>query len=281
MKKNLSQEDVENLPYYDFMSYMGASFFQLGGPGSMEQLAELCHIDSTKKVLEVGCGTGFNACNIARKFGCSIVGVDIAQVSIEMARVKAKKEGLEKLVEFRAGDAYDLPFEPDAFDVVITGFVSQFLDMGKAFREFTRVLKPGGLVGINEMYKDSDIPKKEGKEIQDVEDMLKGLTKLPFVLNSPEEWKEKFENAGLEDVQIIKSRDYLGFRDAPIIIKEMGGWWELLKVFWRMIKYSIISRKTRDRFSKLQKVKFIFLRKKSTAKYVGYLLGVGRKPLLE
>jgi ubiquinone/menaquinone biosynthesis C-methylase UbiE len=82
-KEDFSLEDVENLSYYDFMSHLGASFFQLGGPKSIERLAELCYIDKNKKVLEVWCGTRFIFCHIAKKFGCSITGIDIAKVSIE------------------------------------------------------------------------------------------------------------------------------------------------------------------------------------------------------
>jgi ubiquinone/menaquinone biosynthesis C-methylase UbiE len=76
------------------------------------------------------------------------------------------------LVEFRVGDAYDLPFESDTFDAVITAFVSQFLNMRRACKEFVKVLRPDGYVGINEMYKDGDIPPNEADENQDVEDIL-------------------------------------------------------------------------------------------------------------
>lgn len=277
--KNLSLEEVENLSYYDFMSYLGASFFQLGGPKSMERLAESCQIDRDEKVLEVGCGSGLNACRIAQKFGCSVLGVDIAEVSVELARDRAGKEGLGGLVEFRVGDAYNLPFGPDTFDVVITGFVSQFFDAEKAFREFARVLRPGGLLGVNEMYKDQEIPPKEAEEIQEVEDLLKDLTRLPFQLHTPEDWRRCFEDAGFGDVQIRKSKEYLGLKDTPYIIREMGGWGGFLPVLGRMLKYYLLSKKIRNRFQQLQKVKAVFMRKRSTSRHVGYVLATGRKPL--
>ena len=49
--------------------------------------------------------------------------------TIIFKRWKAENENFTDTVEFRVGDAYDLPFEDNTFDVVITQFVSQFFDM--------------------------------------------------------------------------------------------------------------------------------------------------------
>jgi ubiquinone/menaquinone biosynthesis C-methylase UbiE len=278
VKKTLSIKEVEELSYYDFMSYLGASFFQIGGPSSTLRLAEQCHILVDSRVLEVGCGTGYNAVLIAKKFGCTVVGVDIAELSIEKARERAIKEGLTDRIKFQVGDAYDLSFDDKSFDVVITEFVSQFLNTKKVFKEFMRVLKLGGYVGINEMYKDRGIPNQPAKQIQEAEELIASLTNLPFQLNTPEYWRNLFEESGLVKVEINKSREFLGLRDSPQIIREMGGYRELLKVMWRMLKYWVRSKKSRSRFMGLQKVKSVFLRKKSTSRHVGYILGSGMKP---
>ncbi|MHA2219546.1 MAG: methyltransferase domain-containing protein [Candidatus Hodarchaeales archaeon] len=277
-EKSLSLKEVEELSYYDFMSYLGASFFQIGGPSSTLRLAKQCHIGNDSRVLEVGCGTGYNAALITKKFGCIVVGVDIAQLSIKKARERAKHEGLTDRLDFQIGNAYNLSFDDESFDVVITEFVSQFLDMKKALNEFMRVLKPGGHVGINEMYKESDIPNQPAMQIHEAEELIAKLTELPFKLNTPEHWRNLFEEAGLVEVELNKSREFLGLRDSHHIIREMGGFREILKVMWRMLKYWILSKKSRSRFRGLQKVKSVFLRKKSTSPHVGYILGSGKKP---
>ncbi|MDM7919311.1 MAG: methyltransferase domain-containing protein, partial [Methanosarcina sp.] len=84
-KKWLSVKEAEALGYYDFMSYLGVPYYHIGGLVSTRKLAELCRVDSTKKVLMVGCGEGFSACYLARKIGCDVVGIDIAELSIEKA----------------------------------------------------------------------------------------------------------------------------------------------------------------------------------------------------
>ena len=95
-------------------------------------------------------------------------------------------------MEFRVGDAYSLPFKSGTFDAVITEFVSQFLDREKAFKEFARVLKQGAYLGVNELYKEKEIPSKAAEEIANVEKIFPEITRLPFYLLLPEKWEEEF-----------------------------------------------------------------------------------------
>lgn len=280
-KKWLSIKEAEALGYYDFMSYLGVPYYHTGGLVSSKKLANLCRIDSTKKVLMVGCGTGFSACYIARKIGCEVVGIDIAELSIEKAKERARRQGISDRIEFRVGDAYALPFEDGTFDAVITEFVSQFLDRGRAFKEFARVLKPGGYVGINEIYKEESIPTKAAKEIAYAEKMFEEITGLLFSPPTPEEWKKGLEEGGLKDVNVRKFRPSPSLGEVKALIEEMGGIWRLVLYFaelmLKMGKYSLFSRKIRYRFKLLGKGKKILLRKKSTSKYVGYVLATGIK----
>ena len=280
---SLSIQEIEALGYYDFMSYLEGPYFHIGGLVSTEKMAELCRLDGNKKVLMVGCGTGFSACYLAKKVGCFVLGVDIAELSIEKAKERAKREELEGKTEFRVGDAYALPFETGTFDAVITEFVSQFLDRDRVFREFARVLKPGGCVGINEMYREKEIPVKAAEKIAHAEKIFGELTGLPFTLPTPEEWKQDLEKAGLEEVRVRKYRPGASLEEVKKLVWAMGGTLEFARYFSsvavKMIKYMLVSKKIRQRFRKLGEGKKILLRKKSTAKYVGYVLAEGTKPL--
>ncbi|KGK99748.1 ubiquinone biosynthesis methyltransferase UbiE [Methanococcoides methylutens] len=280
-ENDLSMKEIEDLGYYDFMSYLGVPYFHVGGLTSTERLAELCQVNKDSKVLMVGCGTGFSACFVAQRFGCSVVGVDIAEVSIRKAKERAKSLGLGERVEFRMGDAYDLPFEPDTFDVVITEFVAQFLDTNRAFREFVRVLKPGGMVGINEMYMDADIPPSIAEEILEAEHIFGEITQLPFSLPSPEEWKQWLEKAGLSDVQVHKNKISVSLKEFKLVTRTIGGFGEFARLFMSlmigMARYTISSKTIRNRFRQLSKGKRILMRNRSTSKHVGYVLAVGRK----
>jgi len=280
-KKWLSVKEAEALGYYDFMSYLGVPYYHTGGLTSTKKLAELCRIDRTKKVLMVGCGTGFSACYLAKKTGCEVVGIDIAELSIEKAKERARRQGISERAEFRVGDAYALPFEAGTFDAVITEFVSQFLDRDRAFKEFARVLKPGSYVGINEMYKEERIPPKAAEEIAHAEKVFVEITGLPFSLPTPEEWKRELEEEELKEVNVRKFRPSPGLGEVKALIEGMGGSWKFVRysaeLILKMGKYALFSRKIRHRFKRLGEGKKILLRKKSTSKYLGYVLATGIK----
>lgn len=96
-------------------------------------------------VLDVGCGNGFFARDMAGSVGRSgnVHGIDGSSAIIEMAR-NACPAG-----EFRTGDATDLPYGEEMFDVVTASQVLCFIaNMEPAVREMYRVLKPGGRIVI-------------------------------------------------------------------------------------------------------------------------------------
>lgn len=280
-QNTLSIKEIEKLSYYDLMGYLDVPFFQIGGLSSTEKLGELCRIGKDTNVLVVGCGTGFNACHLARKFGCRLVGVDIAEEAIKKANERAENGNLTDTVEFRVGNAYDLPLEDNTFDVVITQFVSQFLNMEKALNEFTRVLKTGGRVGINEMFKDREMPPKIAEKIMEAERIIGEITELPFTIHTSDEWRGYLENAGLKEIEINENRSSMSPSDAPQLFREIGGIGKFIKLIAKMTKVTLFSKVIRKRFKKLDKAKKIMigvpLVKTATSKHIGYILGVGSK----
>ena len=81
-----------------------------------KEMIELCRIEKGKLILDVGCGTGKTSCYITKKYGCSVVGVDISKKMISWSQKRAIREGLEDKIEFRVSDAQNLPFEDRIFD---------------------------------------------------------------------------------------------------------------------------------------------------------------------
>ena len=96
-------------------------------------------------LLEVGCGTGVlvrRAVEIVRPAG-SVTGLDLSTSMLSVAERKAPD------ALFQQGNAMDLPFSSETFDVVIASFVLMFVpDQSLAVREMWRVLKPGGRLVI-------------------------------------------------------------------------------------------------------------------------------------
>jgi hypothetical protein len=159
----------------------------------------------------------------------------------------------------------------------LTVFVSQFLDKECAFPGFVRVMKNGGFLGINEMYKTDEIPPEAIDSVLEGERVFQGLTELPFTLNSPSEWRRLFESASLVDVKIEEYNSIIQRRNSLKIIEEFGGWGKLIKTLGKILVLYAKSRKLRSRFGKISKGKRLLLRDNAASKYIGYILVVGRK----
>ena len=102
------------------------------------------------RVLDVCCGSGASAIPAAEIVGPggSVLGVDLAEYLLELARTKAKKRALEN-INFQNGDMTNLPFDDDSFDAVVCVFGIFFVpDMETALRELKRVVRPGGRLAI-------------------------------------------------------------------------------------------------------------------------------------
>ena len=94
-------------------------------------------------VLDVGCGPGTITADMG-SLGVEVIGIDAAADVVEKARALG--------VDARVGDAYNLDFPDDSFDVVHAHQTLQHLARPvDALREFRRVVKPGGVVGVRDV----------------------------------------------------------------------------------------------------------------------------------
>lgn len=99
-----------------------------------------------KTVLDYCCGNGEMALLIAKAGAKKTIGIDISDVSIENAKMHAKKNGCDTAAEFFVMDAENITFEDNYFDIVHINGVLHHLDLRKAYRELSRVLKEDGKI---------------------------------------------------------------------------------------------------------------------------------------
>jgi ubiquinone/menaquinone biosynthesis C-methylase UbiE len=110
-------------------------------------------LDHFAKVLEIAPGPGFMAIELARLGDCEVTGIDISGSFVRIASEKAAKSGVR--VDFRQGDAADLPFADDTFD--LTYCVAAFKNFSRpleAMAEMRRVIKLGGTALIYDLRPD-------------------------------------------------------------------------------------------------------------------------------
>jgi len=131
-------------------------------------------------VLEVAPGPGYFAIELAKLGGYRITGLDISHTFVEIARRNAADAGVD--VDFRHGNASDMPFENASFDYLLCrAAFKNFSQPIRALQEMHRVLKPGGRALIIDLRKDAPV-KGVSKA---VDDMRLGrvnsvITKLTF-----------------------------------------------------------------------------------------------------
>ena len=117
-----------------------------------ERTADRAELSAGDAALDVCCGTGDLALELARRVGPGgrVVGCDFSERMLELARTKA--DGASAGVGFEWADALELPYRDGEFDAVTVGFgVRNLADLDLGLREMARVLKPGGRLAILEI----------------------------------------------------------------------------------------------------------------------------------
>ena len=101
------------------------------------------------KVLDLACGPGFTACELARAVGDGdVTGIDINEELIATAHQAKASEGVEN-VSFALGNLYNLDLPENSFDFVYARFVFQHLEKPElALSNVWKILKPGGVLCI-------------------------------------------------------------------------------------------------------------------------------------
>lgn len=139
-------KDIERLTPEDLAP---VDEFHIRGRAATLELAHAAGIDSTKQVLDVGCGVGGSSRCLAREFGCRVTGIDLTDEYCRVAAMLSERIGLSALVSYRHGDALNLPFAGDTFDVLWTEHAATNIpNKTGLYREMYRVLKPGGTLAI-------------------------------------------------------------------------------------------------------------------------------------
>jgi demethylmenaquinone methyltransferase/2-methoxy-6-polyprenyl-1,4-benzoquinol methylase len=112
-----------------------------------------------EKILEIGFGTGHCLVSLAKAVGPAggVIGVDLSEGMLAVARDRLRQEGLTERVDLHAGDAAKLDFlESNSLDGVFMSFTLELFDnpeIPRVLQECQRHLKPGGRIAIVSMTK--------------------------------------------------------------------------------------------------------------------------------
>lgn len=143
----------------EIVSRLLGDSFHPGGAALTERLGQLLALTPESCVLDVASGKGTSAVIITQRFGCTVVGVDLSAQNVAHAAAEAQRLGLAGRLRFEVGDAEQLPLSEASVDAIICECAfCTFPDKRRAAREFARVLKPGGRVGLSDITRSPGPP---------------------------------------------------------------------------------------------------------------------------
>ena len=250
--------DVRALDPYTFLAVLGKRVIHPGGRRSTEELFNLAHLQAGQKVLDVGCGVGTTAIQMARRFGVTVTAVDISPIMLERARTNVQRVGLAQEIEVEQGDILALRFRGSTFDRVIAEAVTMFVDRQRAAGELVRVCRPGGMVLATEFFWRQP-PTDEAREI------FLGQVCPGMQLDQLDGWVRIYKDAGLSAVEV---------RSGPFEMMTPRGFIQdegLANALACMLRGL-------SRAAYLRKMAWLMPRISRAVPYLGYILIAGVKP---
>lgn len=139
----------------DAVALLLGDSYHPGGPTLTRRLAAALALAPGEWVLDVASGRGTTALLLAQEHDVDVDGVDLSPANVTLATGAASAAGLIGRVRFTLGDAERLPFPDGVFDAVVCECAfCTFPDKRAAAAEMTRVLRPGGRLGITDVTAD-------------------------------------------------------------------------------------------------------------------------------
>ncbi|MCA8057383.1 MULTISPECIES: methyltransferase domain-containing protein [Burkholderia cepacia complex] len=186
--------------------------FHLGGLDATIQLARQVPIGPNFAVLDVGCGLGGSSRYLAETYGCTVLGIDLTEEYVSVASDLSAWTGCGNSVRFLKASALEMPVGDAQFDLVWTQHVQMNVPKKRElYREFGRVLKPGGVLLFHEVFLGSAEPVRYP--------VPWASEKSISFLTTPREARDQIEAAGF----VIDKWDDVSERDATSLRRVAEG----------------------------------------------------------
>ncbi len=127
-----------------YEAVFGENFISTGGAKTTAEILPLLGLQPGMRVLDIGCGIGGSAFQMARDYGVHVLGVDLSKNMLTLARQRCQKAGLEHLISFEHGNILD-DDRQEVFDVVYSRDAFLHIhDKKRLLQVIRRLLRSGG-----------------------------------------------------------------------------------------------------------------------------------------
>lgn len=139
MKENKYDDKI----FYEKYSQMNRSKEGLSGAGEWETLKGMLPDFKGKRMLDLGCGYGWHSIYAMENGASSVVGIDISQNMLKVAKEKTHFSE----VEYICGAIEDMDFKEESFDIVLSSLAFHYIkDYKELIEKINKVLKPNGIL---------------------------------------------------------------------------------------------------------------------------------------
>lgn len=257
-QKRVPMADAD--PYLLF-GLLGKHVIHPGGRQATEELLALAELVPGQQVLDIGCGVGTTAIEMANRFRVHVTAADISADMCDRAIANARRAGVTDRLSVEAADICALPYEDGRFDRVVAEAVTMFVDRDRAIRELVRVCRPGGLVLATEFHwRRPPTPEAHHAFLGEV---------CPGMLfETAEDWVARYSSAGLADLQV---------RTGPFEMMTARGFIadEGLANAIRVMARAMSNGTARRRMT------WLMPRISRAVPYLGYIVICGRRPIAD
>jgi SAM-dependent methyltransferase len=180
---------------YLLFGLLGKQVIHPGGRQATEELLEFAALAAGQQVLDIGCGVGRTAIEIANRVRVTVTAADISTDMRDRAIANIRSAGVGDRVSVEAADICALPYDDGRFDRVVAEAVTMFVDRDRAISELVRVCRPGGLVLATEFqWRRPPTPAAHHAFLGEV---------CPGMLfETVEDWLARYGSAGLIDLKV-------------------------------------------------------------------------------
>ncbi|MEW9110426.1 MAG: methyltransferase domain-containing protein [Cytobacillus gottheilii] len=185
--------------YHDMLAAYEIGNAHPGGRRLTQELIKSLPITSTSSVLDPGCGRGETSIYLAENFHCHVSAIEQNKQMADLARKNFQENSVS--IDLHIGNVESMPFKDKSFHYILAESITAFTNVKKTLLEYERVLKPTGILLMNEMTIEEELLDIEKDELTQFYGMKN--------LYTENDWKKKLAGAGFNTVEIIEGKTIL------------------------------------------------------------------------